>query len=107
MERSIRTRKEHRKGASVLLSNLYLHYVLNLWFERVVKSRLRDEARLVRHIDDFAICFQYRSTLSVFRTPYAFGWESSASLLSRPSPNWLSLVGSRSDTQTRQKTPGD
>jgi RNA-directed DNA polymerase len=46
---------------SVLLSNLYLHFVLDLWFERVVKSRLRGEARLVRYIDDFVICFQYRS----------------------------------------------
>src|SRR5258707_1209241 len=39
----------------------YLHYVVDLWFERVVKSRLRGEARLVRYIDDFVICFQYRS----------------------------------------------
>jgi RNA-directed DNA polymerase len=46
---------------SVLLSNLYLHYVLDLWFERVVKCRLRGEAHLVRYIDDFVICFQYRS----------------------------------------------
>jgi group II intron reverse transcriptase/maturase len=46
---------------SVLLSNIYLHYVLDLWFERVVKGRLRGEARLVRYIDDFVICFQYRS----------------------------------------------
>jgi group II intron reverse transcriptase/maturase len=45
---------------SVLLSNLYLHYVLDLWFE-VVKKRLRGEARLVRYIDDFVICFQHRS----------------------------------------------
>lgn len=45
---------------SVLLSNLYLHYVLDLWFERVVKSRLRGEAYLVRYIDDFVVCFQYR-----------------------------------------------
>ncbi|MGC2460215.1 MAG: reverse transcriptase domain-containing protein [Steroidobacteraceae bacterium] len=50
-----------RGAISVLLSNLYLHYVLDLWFERVVKSRLRGEARLVRYIDDFVICFQYRS----------------------------------------------
>jgi RNA-directed DNA polymerase len=46
---------------SVLLSNVYLHYVLDLWFERVVKVRLQGEARLVRYIDDFVICFQYRS----------------------------------------------
>src|SRR6516225_10902315 len=46
---------------SVLLSNLYLHYVLDLWFERVVKPRLRGEAYLVRYIDDFVLCFQYRA----------------------------------------------
>src|SRR6202008_1289354 len=46
---------------SVGLSNLYLHYVLDLWFERVVKCRLPGEAHLVRYIDDFVICFQYRS----------------------------------------------
>jgi len=46
---------------SVLLSNVYLHYVLDLWFERVVKPRLRGEAYLVRYIDDFVLCFQYRS----------------------------------------------
>ncbi len=45
---------------SVLLSNLYLHYVLDLWFERKVKTRLRGEAYLVRYIDDFVLCFQYR-----------------------------------------------
>jgi len=46
---------------SVLLSNVYLHYVLDLWFERVVKPRLRGAAHLVRYIDDFVVCFQYRS----------------------------------------------
>jgi RNA-directed DNA polymerase len=46
---------------SVLLSNVYLHYVLDLWFEHVVKPRLSGEAYLVRYIDDFVICFQYRA----------------------------------------------
>ena len=46
---------------SVLLSNVYLYYVLDLWFERVVKPRLRGEACMVRYIDDFVLCFQYRS----------------------------------------------
>ena len=44
----------------MLLSNVYLHYVLDLWFDRVVKPRLRGEAYLVRYIDDFVVCFQYR-----------------------------------------------
>jgi RNA-directed DNA polymerase len=46
---------------SVLLSNVYLHYTLDLWFERVVKPRLKGEAYLVRYIDDFVVCFQYRA----------------------------------------------
>jgi RNA-directed DNA polymerase len=45
---------------SVLLSNIYLHYVLDVWFERIVKPRLKGEAYLVRYIDDFVLCFQYR-----------------------------------------------
>jgi RNA-directed DNA polymerase len=45
---------------SVLLSNLYLHHVLDLGFERVVKPRLCGEAYLIRYIDDFVICFQYQ-----------------------------------------------
>ena len=45
---------------SVMLSNVYLHYVLDLWFERIVKPRLRGEAYMVRYIDDFVLCFQYR-----------------------------------------------
>lgn len=44
----------------MLLSNVSLHYVLDLWVERGVKSRLRGEACLVRYIDDFVLCFQYR-----------------------------------------------
>src|ERR1700680_3303909 len=48
-------------SVSVLLSNVYLHYVLDLWFERVVKPRLRGEACMVRYIDDFVLCFQFRS----------------------------------------------
>jgi len=43
-----------------LLSNVYLHYALDLWFERVAKTRLRGEAYLVRYIDDFVVCFQFR-----------------------------------------------
>jgi group II intron reverse transcriptase/maturase len=52
---------------SVLLSNIYLHYVLDLWFENVVKRRLRGEAYLIRYIDDFIVCFQYRSDALKFQ----------------------------------------
>lgn len=43
---------------SPLLSNIYLHYVLDLWFENEVKPRLRGEAYVIRFADDFIICFQ-------------------------------------------------
>ena len=45
---------------SVLLSNIYLHYVLDLWFKHRIKPHLRGEAYYVRYIDDFVMCFQYR-----------------------------------------------
>jgi group II intron reverse transcriptase/maturase len=45
---------------SPLLANIYLHYVLDEWFETVVKSRLMGEAYEIRFADDFILCFQYR-----------------------------------------------
>ena len=43
---------------SPMLGNIYLHYVLDVWFEREVKPRLRGEAHLVRYADDFVITFE-------------------------------------------------
>lgn len=43
---------------SPLLGNVFLHYVLDLWYEREVKSRLRGRATLVRYCDDFVIGFE-------------------------------------------------
>lgn len=45
---------------SPLLANIYLHYVLDQWFEDEVRPRLRGEAHEVRYADDFLLCFQYR-----------------------------------------------
>jgi len=39
---------------SPLLGNVYLHYVLDLWFETEVKPRLRGRATLIRYCDDCA-----------------------------------------------------
>lgn len=49
-----------------MLSNIYLHYVLDLWFEKAVKPRLKGEAYLIRYIDDFIVCFQYRADANRF-----------------------------------------
>lgn len=43
---------------SVLLSNIYLHYVLDLWIEKVVKPKLSGEVYYVRYLDDFILCFE-------------------------------------------------
>lgn len=43
---------------SPLLANIYLHEVLDVWFEQVVQPRLRGRARLIRYADDFVICFE-------------------------------------------------
>jgi group II intron reverse transcriptase/maturase len=42
---------------SPLLANVYLHYVLDVWFEREVKPRLQGRAFLVRYADDFVMGF--------------------------------------------------
>ena len=43
---------------SPLLSNIFLHYVLDLWFEQDVKPRMRHQAFLIRYADDFVIGFR-------------------------------------------------
>lgn len=43
---------------SPLLSNVFLHYVLDQWFEQEVKPRLRGRAFLIRYADDFVIGFR-------------------------------------------------
>ena len=44
---------------SPVLANVYLHYVLDLFFEKYIKPKLKGEAYLIRYADDFIIMFQY------------------------------------------------
>ena len=43
---------------SPLLANIYLHEVLDKWFEEDVRPRLRGRAQLVRYADDFVLVFE-------------------------------------------------
>jgi group II intron reverse transcriptase/maturase len=43
---------------SPLLGNVYLHHVLDSWFVREVKPRMRGRAELIRYCDDFVMCFE-------------------------------------------------
>lgn len=45
---------------SPMLGNIYLHHVLDLWFEREVKPRLVGRAWSIRYADDFVIAFERR-----------------------------------------------
>ena len=54
-------------GASPVLANIYLHYVLDNWFDVVVKRQCRGECYLIRYADDFVCCFQNRHEAEVFR----------------------------------------
>jgi RNA-directed DNA polymerase len=60
---------------SPLLSNVYLHYVLDVWFEQEVKPCLKGRAFLVRYADDFVMGFAHeedaRRVLAVL--PQRFG----------------------------------
>ena len=52
---------------SPLLSNIYLHYVLDLWFSRRVSRQSRGEAYYFRFADDFLACFQHKTDAESFR----------------------------------------
>jgi group II intron reverse transcriptase/maturase len=45
---------------SPLLSNIFLHYVLDLWFEKRLKREVRGACQLVRYADDFLVMAQYQ-----------------------------------------------
>ncbi len=46
-------------GASPMLANIFLHYVLDNWFDAVVRRHSNGECYIVRYADDFICCFQY------------------------------------------------
>jgi len=51
---------------SPLLSNVYLHYVLDIWFQRRIRRHCRGEAYLYRFADDFVAGFQYQTDADDF-----------------------------------------
>jgi RNA-directed DNA polymerase len=51
---------------SPVLANVYLHYVLDLWFEGKVRRRNRGQSRLFRFAEDFVCCFDYRHEAEAF-----------------------------------------
>jgi group II intron reverse transcriptase/maturase len=52
---------------SPILANLYLHFVLDLWFEKKIRPTCKGEAYLTRFADDFVLNFQYGSDAERFQ----------------------------------------
>src|SRR5215471_623733 len=65
----IRTEEGTPQGGPIspVLSNLYLHFVLDLWFEKKIKPQCRGEAYLLRFADDFVVSFQFRQDVDHFQ----------------------------------------
>jgi group II intron reverse transcriptase/maturase len=63
---------ESDKGApqggqiSPVLANIYLHYVLDIWFEKAIKGKYKGDAHIVRYADDFVCMFQYENEANSF-----------------------------------------
>ncbi len=51
---------------SPILANIYLHFALDLWFEKVVKKYSNGDAMIIRYADDFVCAFRYRRDAVIF-----------------------------------------
>ncbi len=49
-----------------MLANIYLHYALDVRFERHIKPTLKGKAMLIRYADDFVVAFQYHDEAQQF-----------------------------------------
>jgi RNA-directed DNA polymerase len=53
---------------SPVLSNIYLHYVLDLWFEKRYAPSCNGKAYLIRYADDYLACFEQETDARRFQT---------------------------------------
>jgi len=51
---------------SPILANIYLHYVLDLWFVKYAKTTCTGEAYMIRYADDFVCCFEFEADATKF-----------------------------------------
>jgi group II intron reverse transcriptase/maturase len=58
-------------GISPLLSNIYLHYALDLWVQQWRKQHARGDVYIVRYADDIVVGFQYEQDARAMRTAMA------------------------------------
>lgn len=51
---------------SPVLANIYLHYVLDIWFEKIVKVKAEGRCMIISYADDFVCAFQYKRDAEKF-----------------------------------------
>ena len=51
---------------SPILANIYLHYVIDLWFEKKIRKQYQGAAFMVRYADDNVFCFEYKEEAEEF-----------------------------------------
>lgn len=51
---------------SPILANIYLHYVIDLWFEKRIRRQCKGASYMVRYADDSVFCFQYEEEAKEF-----------------------------------------
>lgn len=87
---------------SPLLANMYLHYALDLWYERAFRKVCRGRTRLIRYADDFVVCFECQEDAERFRSELVtrlakFGLEV------EPSKTKVIAFGPRAAARARQE----
>lgn len=51
---------------SPILANIYMYYVVELWFEKKVQKKFQGESYITIYADDFVCCFQYKREAEMF-----------------------------------------
>ena len=53
---------------SPLLANIYLHYILDIWFVKQIKPKAKGYMQMIRYCDDFVVCCESEQDANTFLT---------------------------------------
>jgi RNA-directed DNA polymerase len=87
---------------SPLLANIYLHYILDEWYEEVVNPRLKGDPHEIRFADDAILCFQYREDAEKVMNVLPKRFAKYGLTLCRRRRGWWNLDGTQGGHAKRQ-----
>ena len=87
---------------SPLLANIYLHYVVDLWFERKIKPQFGGKAALVRYADDLCLFFAQSTDVDTMRTLLAARLGQFGLTLAEAKTHQTNM-GSRTNNETHER----